>query len=103
MPKYFRTVGNVVNNLKIVSFFQNVFLFCIMYKFHNSYFVIFVIFVNFINLGGSCFIYFLCFIIIFFNIILFTFKNLIMFDAVQIRSSTSPLVASSGLRASVAA
>ena len=46
--EFFQTKNRKLKNVQKLHF-----LFCIMYKFHNSYFVIFVICVNFVMLGFS--------------------------------------------------
>ena len=62
MPQYFRFVGLSWKSFENVRNISNThFLFCIMYKFHNSYFVMFVtlgIFILYYFLYVVCFVYF---------------------------------------------
>ena len=57
MPKYFRTFGT---NPKI----ESIFLFCIMYKLYNPYFIFWIV-CKFYNLGTFGFIYIYIYIYIF--------------------------------------
>ena len=102
MPKYFRFTfwEKIEKNSKIVNLQKTImFLFCIMYKFHNTYFVILCIFFGIYTFYIFCifiyFIYFVYFIKYGLSLVSYLysaqFHSTVQFNSTILFCSTSPL------------